>query len=72
MEINELTSFIQPVSFTNAMGEPATPDSGTYRIDDQTGTAILAPTALPTPVSPVINLPITALQNRILERFKPL
>ena len=63
---NERTSSVLPVSFFDENNEPVIPQSGTYRIDDvASGVAILASTPLPS-LAAVVNLEITANQNRIL------
>src|SRR5689334_1340788 len=63
---NEKSTMPLVVSFFDDSGAPVTPNTATYRIDDQmSGTAILASTSI-TGLSTVNELIVTSTQNRIL------
>lgn len=64
--INEKTTSIVTLTFTNENDDAVTPDSGSYRIDDvDSGTAIKAATAF-TPTSSTHEITISSTENSIL------
>lgn len=72
-EANERSAFPIAVSFLDENGDPVTPTSATYRIDDETSkTAILPATSFPS-LAASVDLWITSDQNFIVksQRGKP-
>ena len=66
-EISERTAFPLAVSFADENNDPVTPDSATYRIDDEASKiAILGATNFPT-LSTSVDLWITSDQNFIVK-----
>lgn len=65
--VNESTTFVVTLTFTDEDGDAVTPTSGTYRIDDvDAGTEILDDTAF-SPSASTHDITITAAQNAILD-----
>jgi len=65
-EVNEKSSCVIQVMFSDEDGNEVTPDSGTYRIDDVlTGTAIKAVTAF-IPESNAYDIHISSAENAII------
>lgn len=69
--VNERSTHIVTVAFTDADGTAVTPDSATYRIDDRAArTNILSATSIGS-LDDTVELTITSEQNAIIRSRKP-
>lgn len=67
-EVNERSTSVVTVAFTDEDGDPVTPDSASYRLDDkQRRTVILDDTSIGS-LSTSVDIEITPEQNRILRQ----
>lgn len=67
-ERNERTTVIITVNFLDENGDPVTPDSATYRIDDEDNRANILPATAIGSLSDSVDLEITPEQNTIIRR----
>jgi len=67
---NERATVIVTAVFTDDDGNPVTPDSATYRIDDKASRTNILPATAITPLSTSVDIEITSEQNAIIKRRK--
>ena len=70
-EVNERTSLIVAVSFTDEDGDPVTPTSATYRIDDKASRTNILPATAIGSLSTSVDITITSEQNAIIRPRNP-
>src|SRR5678815_5015493 len=65
-QFNERSSMTVTVAFADEDGEPVTPDSATWRIDDEDSRTSILPATVISPLATSVELEITDEQNRII------
>jgi hypothetical protein len=70
-EYNERATTFVTVAFTDEDGTPVTPDTATYRIDDEASRTNIQPSTAIGSLSASVDLEITSEQNAIIRSRKP-
>ena len=65
-ELNERSTYVVTVSFFDENGDPVTPSSATYRVDDEKHRTNLVPTTSIGSLTTAVDIEITSDENRII------